>query len=221
MPVAQAAEAPSVKSASVSAFDDREIAAFMRATTQMKYPYGPLLRALLMTGCRKSEMGGARWREFDFAAKTFTIPAARYKTNKSHTLPLTDDMIALLNDLPRFKHGDFLFSTTFGAEKYVNGWSKAKDRLDRLMREQLGGDFPPFDIHSLRALSARGYPSCGSREAIAEAAIGHAKKGIVAVYNKDDYADELRDTFLQWQIALRAIIDPPPTNVLPFVHAEA
>lgn len=199
--------------------DDREIAAFWRATTQMKYPYGPLLQLLLLTGCRKSEIAGARWREFNFAAKTFEIPAARYKTSKSHTIPVTDDVLALVALLPRFRHGDLLFSTTFGAKR-VNGWSKAKSRLDRLMREQLG-DFPPFEIHALRRTFRTRLSRLRVPEAIAEAALGHSKKGIIAVYNKDDYADELRDAYLQWQSALHAIIDPPAANVLPFAQAEA
>ena len=38
--------------------DDAELAAFWRATERMGYPFGPLYQLLLLTGCRKSEIGG-------------------------------------------------------------------------------------------------------------------------------------------------------------------
>ncbi len=42
--------------------DDAELGAFWRAAERMGFAYGPLL---LLTGCRKSEIGAARWREID------------------------------------------------------------------------------------------------------------------------------------------------------------
>jgi integrase len=144
--------------------NDREIRALWRATEgweqkfggnadaddqRMDYPYAPAFQLLVLTGARLSEVSDARWSEFDLDAKLWTIPPERFKTGSSHTIPLTDDMIALLNNLPRFKHGDFLFSTVFGA-KPVNGFSKAKARVDRLMHKELGGELEPFTIHDLR-----------------------------------------------------------------------
>ena len=64
--------------------------------------------------------------------KVWVIPAERMKTDVDHVVPLSDEVIALLKSLPRFHQGDHLFSTTFG-KKPVNGFSKAKARLDRRM----------------------------------------------------------------------------------------
>lgn len=191
--------------------DNNELAALVCVCDDIGYPYGDLVKLLVMTGCRKNEVAGARWSEFDFAAKTWTIPAARYKTDTMHTIPLTDDMVALLNELPRFKHGDFLFSTTFG-RKPVNGWSKAKARLDRLMREQLG-ELPQWQLHDARRTMRTRMAEMRIPDHIAEAALGHQPKGIVAVYNKARYSDELREAFETWQVKLRSIIDPPADNV--------
>ena len=47
--------------------------------------------------------------------------------------PLAPDALALLRALPRFTAGDHVFTTTAGA-KAVNGFSKAKQRIDTLSR---------------------------------------------------------------------------------------
>src|SRR5215472_10719260 len=48
-----------------------------------------ILRVLLLTLQRRSEIALAEWREFDFKAKTWTIPDAHTKAGKGHVLPLT------------------------------------------------------------------------------------------------------------------------------------
>ena len=104
---------------------DPEWRAFWRVTGTMPYPYGPLFRVLALTGQRKSEVAEARWREFDLDKELWTIPALRMKSDAPHVVPLTDDVITIIESLPRFDKGDHLFSTTHGARS-VNGFSKAK-----------------------------------------------------------------------------------------------
>jgi integrase len=81
---------------------DAELAAFWRATRRLSYPAGPLFRMLLMTGQRKNEIARARWREFDLAAKQLTVPPERFKSGSSHIVPLSNDVMALLDTLPRW-----------------------------------------------------------------------------------------------------------------------
>ena len=75
----------------------------------MPYPYGPMYQMLLLTGQRRGEVAGARWSEFDLAAKTWTVPPERFKSNSVHVVPLTDDVLALLATLPRWPNCDALF----------------------------------------------------------------------------------------------------------------
>ena len=128
---------------------DTELCALWRAAEKLAYPYGDLFRLLALTGQRKSEVAEARWREFNLSQKLWTIPPERMNGDAAHEVPLTDDAIAILKALPRFKNGDFVFSTTFGT-KPVNGFSKAKVNLDRAMAAELGGAVAPFVIHDVR-----------------------------------------------------------------------
>jgi integrase len=126
---------------------DDEIVAFWDATERLRYPFGPLFRLLLLTGCRVNEIARASWGEIN--GSILTIPPERFKSDAQHLVPLTKESQALLSEMPRFAKGDFLFSTTFG-EKPVSGFSKAKTRLDRLM-----GNPEPLKLHDLRARFAR------------------------------------------------------------------
>ena len=47
--------------------------------------YGKIIRLLVLTGCRRTEIGGLRWSEIDTEAGTWTIPAARSKNGRAHT----------------------------------------------------------------------------------------------------------------------------------------
>ncbi len=50
----------------------------------------------LFTGLRRNEATGLKWSEINFQEKTLTIPAARIKTNKDLTLPLSTFVFDLL-----------------------------------------------------------------------------------------------------------------------------
>ncbi len=123
--------------------------ALWKATEGLGYPYGPLFQMLALTGQRKSEVAEARWSEIDLDRKLWTIPAERMKADAAHVVPLTHDVMQILKSLPRFKSGDYLFSTGFG-RKPVNGFSKGKVRLDAAMAAVLGKAVEPFVIHDVR-----------------------------------------------------------------------
>jgi integrase len=209
---------------------DIEIAAFWRATGRLSYPIGPLFRMLLLTGQRKSEAAEARWREFDLRKRIWAVPPERFKSDATHLVPLSDDVMALLETLPRSAGGDFLFSTT-GGKKPVNGFSNAKHRLDRRMLLSLramartGNDpknvrLEPFVIHDLRRTMRTGLSSLRVVDAVAEMVIGHGRKGIQRVYDQHQYLPEMKEALEAWAARLRSIVEPPPPNVVA-LHGSA
>ena len=52
-----------------------------------------------LTGSRTGEVLGMRWDEIDFEARLWTCPAERMKTANEHRVPLTDDMLAIIEPL--------------------------------------------------------------------------------------------------------------------------
>ena len=57
--------------------DDKELRALWRAAGEVGYPFGPVVRMLMLTGARRTEVAHARWSEFDRKAKLWTIPQQR------------------------------------------------------------------------------------------------------------------------------------------------
>ena len=75
--------------------------------------------------CRKNEVAGARWSEFELKKKIWTVPPERFKSNASHLIPLSD--AASLSSI-RFRiSNDHLFTTPMA------GQFLAKEHLDTLM----------------------------------------------------------------------------------------
>jgi integrase len=58
---------------------------------------------------RIGEVLGAIWDEINFGEAVWTIPAARMKARREHTVPLTPQMLALLDELPREEGNPFVF----------------------------------------------------------------------------------------------------------------
>jgi integrase len=193
--------------------DDAELAAFWRATEAMGYPYGSLLKLLLLTGCRKSEIGDARWPEIDLTNRLLTVPAERFKSDATHVVPLSNAALAILETLPRFTKGECIFSSTFGLRS-VSGYARAKERLDKLMAAQLDGDLKPFRIHDLRRTVRTRLSSLKVSREVAELVIGHGKKGLDRVYDQHQFLDEMREALEMWAARLRSIVTPPPKNVV-------
>ena len=210
----------------IRVLDDDEWRAFWRATRRLGYPYRPLFRMLALTGQRKSEVAEARWSEFDLAKKIWAIPAERMKADADHVVPLSDDVLEILKSLPRFKKGDHLFSTTFGT-KPVNGFSKAKLRLDRRMlrswralarargEDRREVQIKPWVIHDIRRTMRTGLSALPVPDLVRELVIAHTKPGLHKVYDQHAYLNEKRHALELWAAKLRSIVEPLPDNVVP------
>jgi integrase len=69
--------------------------------------YGRIVRLLLLTAQRRDEVGSMQWAELDTFSGLWTLPSARTKNHREHSLPL---MPAALTLLPHRRNGrDFLF----------------------------------------------------------------------------------------------------------------
>jgi hypothetical protein len=150
------------------------------------------------------------------------------KTGKAraHTVPLTTDIRALIDELPRFKTGSHLFSNDFGT-KPVWVTSRVKRRLDIQMLRTLRalarsrGEDPSkvslaFRSHDIRRTLRTGLAKLRIPRDTAEAVLGHFAGGIIAVYDQHDYADEKFDALERWARRLRSIVEPTttPDNVV-------
>jgi len=181
---------------------DDELRALWRVAERIGYPYGHLYKMLMLTACRLREVNDAKWVEFDVDRKLWVIPAERFKTGQVHIVPLTDAMLSVLASIPRTS--EYVF--TSDGKKPLNGWSKVKRRVDRLMGEALTG---PWINHDIRRTVRTQLAAMGVADHIAEMVLGHGRKGIQRVYDQHKYLNEIRAALEAWSRRLATFTDLP------------
>jgi integrase len=196
---------------------DDELRIVWRAADSIGWPFGPIVKLLLLTGARRDEVAQMEWRELDLERALWTLPASRSKNRREHTIPLSDMAIEVLRSLPRIERSGFVFTTN--ARTPVSGFSKAKPALDRAMAELAGAPpIPGWVLHDLRRTVATNLQRLGVRLEVTEAVLNHisgSRAGIVGVYQKHDYATEKRQSLEAWAWRVEAIVSgEAPSNVV-------
>jgi integrase len=158
-----------------------------------------------LTTVRRKEALGAQWREFDFAARMWTIPKERMKKRGKyprveHCVPLTDQMIALLGKpgapdayvFPNAKGGPL--SNSHGACDKEWFPIDPKDGL-------------PFTLHGMRAAfgtwaeeNTRIWAKEGDNtEKLIDAALAHVKGDATkTAYQRSQLAEQRRPLMAAW-----------------------
>ena len=192
---------------------DAEIAKFWEATAKIGEPFASALRIMLVTGARRDEVSGMRRGELNAELSAWTLPAGRTKNKREHAVPLPPLARQIIKAVPSV--GDeFVFTTT--GRSPISGWSKTKKRLDLLM-----GEMPPWRIHDLRRTAVTGMARAGADLAVIERAVNHVSGsfgGIVGVYQKHKFADEVRTALEAWANLLVEIVEERPANVVLLRH---
>ncbi len=185
-----------------------EIKPVWKAWGTMDYPYGPLGKLLLMTAQRLNEVAQMQWCEIDRDNALWVMPADRTKSGRETEVPLSSLALEILDDLPRFTEGDYVFTATSG-QRPVSGFSRMKTRADDL------SGVTGWRLHDLRRTARTGLAEIGIPEIIAEMVMNHAPRNVLArIYNRHEYATEKRDALERWANRLREITEPPPENVV-------
>jgi len=179
----------------------------------MGYPYGPLFRLLILNGQREREVADMQAPEIDFGKRLWTIPAERMKGGRAHEVPLTPSALGLIQSLPTGNDGDFIFTTTGGA-KPINGFSKAKARIDKL------SGVSGWVIHDLRRTVRTHLSALPVEDLVRELVIAHAKRGLHRVYDLHAYQNEKRHCLELWEKRLFSVIEPRPGDVTDLSQAR-
>src|SRR5262245_32231546 len=148
--------------------------------------YGRIVRLLILTGCRRDEIGSLRWSEIDKETRMIVLPGERTKNSRTHDVPLSKAALEIIDSIPRRMNRDFVFGEGKGG---FSGWSKAKATLDA----QLG--LKPWRLHDLRRTASTQMADTGVQPHIIEAVINHVsghKAGVAGVYNRSSYENEKR-----------------------------
>lgn len=191
-----------------------EIKKLWQATFHLGYPYGPVIKLLLLTGQRRSEISTLRWSHIDFEEKVIRLPAESVKAKRSHEVPLSDMAISVLKTLPRFK-GPYVFTTTHGL-KPIAGFGKTR----RLEIEPL---FQAKDwrLHDLRRTAATGMATLGVPMHTISRVLNHAEGGVTRIYARYSFLNEKRQALDLWAQHVHEIVNEKyPDDSVIYIGAE-
>ena len=181
------------------AFSDEELKAFLGnlddACRFQRLPH--VLRLLLLTLQRRGELALAEWREFDFKAKTWTIPDAHAKSGKGHVVPLSDWAIEELQKLKVIAGGSRYVlpnadNTAAADPKYITR------SVARCLKRFKKHGVAAFTAHDLRRTGRTGLAKLGVKTDIGERVLNHARERIEATYDVHGYIDEKREALEKW-----------------------
>ncbi|MGR3507154.1 MAG: tyrosine-type recombinase/integrase [Paracoccaceae bacterium] len=190
---------------------DAELGALWAASDAEGYPFGECMKLLILSGQRRAEVAEMRWSELDFEKRLWTLPSQRAKNGRQHTVPITDDMLDVLQRLPRFLASDFVFTTT--GKSPISGFGRLKRRLDLA----LPSSTEPWIIHDLRRTMSTNMAMHGVPQPVTEALLNHKTgvvSGVAAIYNVYSYSDEKRNALTVWNSKIAKLVK---TSILPEV----
>jgi integrase len=178
---------------------EAEISALWRACGLLGSDFATLVKLLLLTGQRRNEIAFMRWSEIDIEKRLWTLPSARSKNKKQHTIPLSRQVWKIIEGR---KSGDLVLD--------VKSLSRSKAALDALAR------IPHWTLHDCRRTCVTQMAEIGIAPHIIEATVNHIgghKAGIAGVYNRAEYADEKRDALQAWANHIDTIVgEAQPSN---------
>lgn len=160
----------------------REIAVFEgQATTRIG------LQLLAILAQRPGEIRHAKWEEFDFAERVWSIPAAKMKMRRDHLVPLPEQALALLDELRRINgNGEYLFPS-------LRTWTRpmSENTLNAALR-RMGYSGEEMTAHGFRAsLSTLANESGLWNPDAIERALAHVEKNEVRrAYARGEHWDE-------------------------------
>lgn len=214
-------DAGGVEKARSRALSRDEIAALFRSIAQAPTFGGDnalAIKLLLALCVRKSELLGAKWREFELEEKgkegpVWHLPSVRTKTGAALDIPLVPSVVDWLRAL----------KVLAGASEYVFP-ARRKDVRARqqhvgtdtlnVAMSRLTHDIPHFTLHDLRRTARTQLASLGIRREIAERCLNHKVGGVEGTYDRHEYFQERRAALQLWT-ALLSELEAGRTKVVP------
>jgi len=145
----------------------------MEAERKILPTFGDMIRLLLLTGARKSEIQALHWDEVDLRRRNIVLPRERSKTGEK-TIALNGPAAAILAKRPSRK--GLVFPSHVDAEKPADGLQKAWERVR--MRAKL----EDVRLHDLRHSFASFAVADGASLPLIAKALGHSQTGTTERY---------------------------------------
>jgi integrase len=168
----------------------QEVPAFYAELQTRSAMAAKALQFTILSACRTSEVLEMKWPEVDVDARLWTIPAERMKGGQVHRVPLTDEMLAILEPL-RALASDYVYE---GQKRHQPLSNMSMLMLLRRMRQD------GVTVHGFRS-SFRDWAAeaAGAPRELAEAALAHQiGSDVERAYARTDLLERRREMMNTW-----------------------
>ncbi|WP_293797436.1 site-specific integrase [uncultured Pantoea sp.] len=185
---------------------DDEIRIIWQALKELPSRQQIVMKFLLMTGCRSTEIRTAKWEWFNYKEKTWTVPGSEYKTGKTVRRALPDCAISMLKEHQKTS-----------ITKHVLTRSRYKGPEDDKPPAQPNIAFfsaqiimktgmKEWSLHDLRRTVATRLSELGAPPHVIEKLLGHQMSGVMARYNLHDYINDQHEWLKVWTEHLGSVL---------------
>ena len=164
-----------------------EMKAFMVSLDAKTALSAKALKLQILTATRPGEAIGAKWSEFDIAKKRWTIPADRMKAEVEHVVPLSPQVLNLLDAIPRTT-SDYLFPGVRGRAMTTDAMLKTLQTI-----------CPDETSHGFRSSFSDWAAETTDEPIVTEAALAHTiSDAVVAAYRRTNLFDKRATLMTRW-----------------------
>jgi integrase len=212
-------EAPAEEVSRDRVLTDAELAEVWHASADLPAAWDAAVKVMILTAQRRNEVGGLLKEELDLPGALWTIKAERSKNGMADLTQLAPQVVTILASLPKFEKCPYML--TNDGKRPIGGWSQLKADLDTAILERrkavakAAGIDPekvepmkPWTLHDLRRTAATGMAALGIMPNVIDRVLHHSRKrrGIIAVYDRHEYAAERRDALVRWAAKVDALV---------------
>lgn len=190
----------------------KEIVEIWAAGGTLGYPFGPIVKLLILTAARREEVGALRVSELELPKGSdegvWVLPASRSKNGRAIRTPLSPLARKVLEDALKLrpKGSDLVFTTT--GQRPVSGWSRAKRRLDAAIaaarkRSRVIAPMDPWRFHDLRrSFATHACDVLKVDPAVADRCLNHVGASttstVARVYARSEMFEQRREALSGW-----------------------
>ena len=158
-----------------------------------------LIEFQLHTMVRPGEAAEARWEDIDFTNAIWAIPAETMKMKRPHLVPLTPQVLELLNLMkPLSFHRDYVFPSHVDPKRPANSQSANKALRDMGFKDRLVA-------HGMRSIASTAMNEHGFDHDVVEAALAHVDRDKVrSAYNRAQYLQRRREMMEWWSAKIES-----------------
>lgn len=148
----------------------------------------------LHTIARPREAARARWKDIDLKNRCWVVPAEEMKRRREHRVPLTEQAIAILQQMQAYSKGkEFVFPGERDPDSHTSLFT-ANAALKRSLDFQ--GELV---AHGLRAIASTALHEKGFNTLYIEACLSHTDQNETrASYNRSDFFEQRKEIMNWW-----------------------